>query len=228
MRRLILLFCLLAPPAHAADLAGRAAYLDLIKREAALRGVPPELADAVAMVETGYRTDAIGTSGEIGIMQVMPATARQLGFSGTLADLFAPSTNIALGVEYLGRAWAVSRGDICRTLMKYRAGLGEELMTPLSGQYCARAIAWLMDAASALGAGETMPRAQADPYVMAMPAPGVAAVRQAMAPMPAPHRRSMADRGAALQARFDSHVRRPAVARVAAAVTASVEDGGEE
>ena len=139
----------------------------LILREAALRGVPPEIADAVAMVETGYRADAVGTSGEIGIMQVMPATARQLGFSGTNDQLFVPETNIALGVAYLSRAWAASGGDICRALMKYRAGLAEELMTPLSSQYCAHAVAWLRGDRSLLATGHTAGRRGTGPVCRA-------------------------------------------------------------
>ncbi len=222
----LLLLCIAAVPARAAD---RADYLPLVLREAARRNVPPEIADAVAMVETGYRADAIGTSGEIGIMQVMPATARQLGFNGTLEGLFAPETNIALGVEYLSRAWAMSGGDICRTLMKYRAGLGEKVMTPLSGDYCARAVAWLRGGRSLLATGLTLPEPAApDPFVTAM-APGGARLRPvlAMAEAPLAYRRSMADRDAALQARVDSHRRRPAEAasRAAAAIAAA---GAEE
>ena len=161
-------------------------------------------------------------------MQVMPATARQLGFSGTLEDLFAPANNIALGVAYLGRAWAASGGDICRALMKYRAGLGEEVMTPLSSQYCARAIAWLMNSGSSLGdasSGEAgaAPVVQADPYVVRMPAPvGSVMVRPAMAVSSG--RRDL-DR-----APVDAHVRRiPAgiEARVTAAVNAAVSGVGE-
>ncbi len=229
MRRLTLLLCLISAPAQAADLAGRIAYLDIIRREAALRGVPAALADAVAMVETGYRADAVGTSGEIGIMQVMPATARQLGFSGTLDDLFAPPTNIALGVEYLSRAWQASGGSICRALMKYRAGLAEEVMTPLSGQYCTRALSWLASSGNDLGTPAPSAQLTPDPHVIAMPGATVPPqlVRPALAE--APYRRSMADREAAVQARFDSHVRRPVdtLARVSAAIAAATSEPEE-
>ena len=229
MRCLVLLLCLISAPAQAADLSGRTAYLGLIQREAALRGVPAALADAVAMVETGYRADAIGTSGEIGIMQMMPATARQLGFSGTLDDLFAPPTNIALGVEYLSRAWQASGGSICRALMKYRAGLAEEVMTPLSGQYCTRALGWLARSGGDLGAPTPTPQPAPDPYVVAMPNAAMPSqfVRPALAE--APYLRSMADREAAVQARFDSHLRRPAdtMARVSAAIAAATSDPEE-
>ena len=121
----------------------RAALWPLVRAEATRLGVPPALADAVAIIETGYTPGAVGSSGEIGMMQVMPGTARMLGFTGAMADLFVPATNIHYGVTYLAHAWAVSGGNACRALMKYRAGVGEEGFTPLSIQYCRRAVAWL-------------------------------------------------------------------------------------
>jgi hypothetical protein len=42
-------------------------------------------------------------------------------------------------VLYLGQAWRLADGDLCRALMKYRAGHGQEIMTPLSISYCNRA-----------------------------------------------------------------------------------------
>ena len=129
----------------------RTRLLPLVQAEAARQGVPPELADAVAMVETGYTENAVGTSGEIGLMQVMPATALMLGFTDTTDKLFDPATNIHYGVAYLARAWAASGGNACRALMKYRAGVGEESYSPLSIRYCQRAGAWLSAQNSPLG-----------------------------------------------------------------------------
>ncbi|HTZ70448.1 MAG TPA: lytic transglycosylase domain-containing protein [Acetobacteraceae bacterium] len=128
-----------APPANAA----RATLWPLVRAEALRQGVPPALADAVAIVETGYTTTSVGASGEIGMMQVMPATARMLGFSGDLKNLFDPATNIHYGVTYLAHAWEASGGNACRALMKYRAGVAEDGFSPLSIQYCRRAAAWL-------------------------------------------------------------------------------------
>jgi hypothetical protein len=118
---------------------GRARLLPLVTAEARRLGVPPDLADAVATIETGHTETAQGSSGEIGLMQVMPSTAWMLGFRGTSNDLFAPATNIHYGVTYLARALAASGGNLCRALMKYRAGVGEEGYSPLSIQYCRRA-----------------------------------------------------------------------------------------
>jgi hypothetical protein len=76
-------------------------------------------------------------------MQVMPGTARMLGFRGSLDELGAPATNIALGVRYLAQANSLAAGDLCTTVMKYRAGHGETRFSELSVRYCRRARAIL-------------------------------------------------------------------------------------
>jgi hypothetical protein len=97
------------------------------------------LVDAVIKVESDYRPDTIGAAGEIGLMQVLPSTARLLGFDGTDQELAEPAANIRLGATYLAKAWNLAQGDLCRALMKYRAGHGEDRMTPPSVEYCRRA-----------------------------------------------------------------------------------------
>jgi soluble lytic murein transglycosylase-like protein len=123
--------------------AARDVFRDISRREAMARGLPPEMADAVMRVESAYRADARGAAGEIGLMQVMPPTARMLGFSGTLEELAVPETNIALGVRYLAEAWRLARGDICTAAMKYRAGHNETRFSVLSVRYCERVRAHL-------------------------------------------------------------------------------------
>lgn len=108
-------------------------------REHALRaGLPPQIADAVAEVESSYNPSASGGYGEVGLMQVLPSTARMLGFSGTLQELAEPATNIRYGVAYLTGAWRLAGGDICTTVMKYRAGHGETRFSYRSVNYCQR------------------------------------------------------------------------------------------
>ncbi len=87
-------------------------------------------------VESGYNPGAIGTSGEIGLMQILPATARMRGFAGSNLDLAVPETNIHFGVTYLAGAWRLAGGDICTAVMKYRAGYGETRFSYLSVNYC--------------------------------------------------------------------------------------------
>jgi hypothetical protein len=158
MRWLTTCLLLLACPASAQETGLREVFLPQVTQEALANNIPPEIADAVAMVETGYR----------------PSTAASLGFHGSSTELFEPSINIHLAVQYLARAWANSGGDMCRAFTKYRAGVGTEITTPLSAQYCARAIAWLKGTNSALASAATMPQAAAapaaidDPHVIRM------------------------------------------------------------
>jgi hypothetical protein len=117
----------------------RAAVRALIEKETARTGLPADIAEAVVFVESRYDSTVIGRVGEIGLMQVRPETAAMLGFKGTTAELARPGTNIHYGVTYLAKAWRLAAGDLCRALMKYRAGHGEEIMTPRSAIYCNRA-----------------------------------------------------------------------------------------
>lgn len=132
-------------------------YRALVEREASRNGLPPDVADAVVAIESGYDPGAIGAVGEIGLMQVRPATAAMLGFKGDLAELARPEVNIRYGVTYLSQAWRLAGGDLCRALMKYRAGHGEETMSPLSVAYCLKARARLAAAGSPFAAGVSPP-----------------------------------------------------------------------
>jgi soluble lytic murein transglycosylase-like protein len=152
--------------------AARKTYRALIKREAEKNGLPPDIADAVAAIESGYDPGAIGGVGEIGLMQVRPETAAMLGFKGDLAELARPDINIHYGVTYLGQAWRLAGGDPCRALMKYRAGHGEEMMSALSATYCGRARAHLMAAGSPFAAAISVP------FVFDSPPPQARAARR--------------------------------------------------
>jgi hypothetical protein len=143
---------------------GRSHYLAVVAREAERRGLPTAVADAVVMIESAYNPSVVGTVGELGLMQVRPGTAAMLGFSGSNESLAEPETNVRYGVEYLAQAWRLSGGDLCRALMKYRAGHGEERMTPRSVEYCRRARLHLAaigsplaNVATAMAAGPSAP-----------------------------------------------------------------------
>ena len=117
----------------------RAAIRAIVEQEAARFNLPADIAEAVVRVESSFDPATIGGVGEIGLMQVRPGTAAMLGFRGTAAELAKPEINIRYGVTYLAKAWRLADGDLCRALMKYRAGHGEEIMSPLSVTYCNRA-----------------------------------------------------------------------------------------
>ena len=118
--------------------AGRDEYRPLIERESRASGVPPALVDAVMAVESGYNPAVVGMDGEIGLMQVLPSTARMLGFNGTAAELAVPEINIHYAAKYLAGAWRLAGEDLCTATMTYRAGHGETRFSSRSVDYCVR------------------------------------------------------------------------------------------
>jgi len=145
----------------------RQLYLDIFEQRAREHIVPAELVDAVAFVESAYDPSAIGQAGEIGIMQVMPSTAAMLGFQGNRAQLADADTNIRYGVQYLAGAVRQGGGDLCRALMKYRAGYGEEGMSARSVEYCRRVRDHLAALGSPLATSVSMPLPPALPVTRA-------------------------------------------------------------
>jgi hypothetical protein len=127
------------PASNSERFPARAAIRAIIEREAASTRLPADIAEAVVFVESRYDSTVVGGVGEIGVMQVRPETAAMLGFRGTIAELATLEINIHYGVIYLSRAWRLAGGDLCRALMKYRAGHGEEIMSARSRIYCNRA-----------------------------------------------------------------------------------------
>ncbi len=126
---------------HAANGGGKSApgaYRELIGRYAAAYGVPVGLAHAVVRVESNYRANARGGAGEIGLMQIKPATARMLGYRGNANGLFNPETNVKYGMKYLAMAHRLGGGSVCGTILKYNAGHAARRMNPVSAAYCAK------------------------------------------------------------------------------------------
>jgi soluble lytic murein transglycosylase-like protein len=113
-------------------------YAEIISRHAQRLGVPEGLAHAVIQVESNYRANARGQAGEIGLMQIKPATARGIGFSGNTQALYDPETNIRYGMKYLAQARQLAGGDLCGTILRYNAGHGAKRMNRISSNYCNR------------------------------------------------------------------------------------------
>ncbi|REJ34932.1 MAG: hypothetical protein DIU84_07330 [Bacillota bacterium] len=109
------------PRGRSGDLAA------LLIREGVRSGVDPWLLAAVIEVESGFRADAVGSSGEIGLMQILPSTARRVaaavGIDGfTRESLFDPAVNVRLGAAHLGSLLARFHGDEVAALTTYNAG----------------------------------------------------------------------------------------------------------
>ncbi|MBX3568422.1 MAG: transglycosylase SLT domain-containing protein [Rhizobiaceae bacterium] len=127
-----------------AMMAAQAGDFDgMIRRHASENGVPLALAYAVVRVESAYRPNVRGSAGEVGLMQIKPATARLMGYRGGVGGLFDPETNIRFGMKYLGMAHRLGGGPTCRTILKYNAGHAAKRMNPVSRAYCDKVLAYL-------------------------------------------------------------------------------------
>ncbi len=91
-------------------------YGEIIDRLSAEQGVPVKLVRAVIQVESAYNERARSPKGAMGLMQLMPATARQYA----VADPYDPTANIEAGVKHLKSL--LQRLPVALALAAYNAG----------------------------------------------------------------------------------------------------------
>ena len=97
------------------------AELDKIIADAAERhNVDANLVRAVVKVESNFNPSARSRKGAMGLMQLMPATARNLNVS----DPYDPQQNVDAGVRHLKQLLDIYNGDLNRSLAAYNAGAG--------------------------------------------------------------------------------------------------------
>lgn len=94
------------------------AYASEIEQAARQYQVDPALVRAVIHAESGFNPRARSPKGAIGLMQLMPATARLMGVD----DPHQPQHNIRGGVRYLAELLARFRSDITLATAAYNAG----------------------------------------------------------------------------------------------------------
>lgn len=82
-------------------------------------GLEPDFVRSVALVESGLRQNSLSPKGAIGLMQLMPLTAGQLGVDPTLA-----SQNAMGGAAFLRQLLIKYKGDSALALAAYNAGPG--------------------------------------------------------------------------------------------------------
>ena len=95
---------------------------EIIEQAATVHGLRPEFVRSVASVESAYRVSAISPKGAIGLMQLMPGTAKDLG-----ANPHDPIENAEAGVRYLKQLllkYANSGDPVRLALAAYNAGPG--------------------------------------------------------------------------------------------------------
>lgn len=94
-------------------------YGEIISAVSEAHGVDPLLVRALIQVESGYRPRARSPKGAMGLMQLMPATAREY----KVRNPFDPRANIEAGIKHL-KSLIDTFGDVKLSLAAYNAGEG--------------------------------------------------------------------------------------------------------
>ncbi|WNC67965.1 lytic transglycosylase domain-containing protein [Thalassotalea nanhaiensis] len=95
-------------------------YNDLILKNAFLHNVDPALIRAIIHAESHFKENATSKVGAQGLMQLMPATAKELG----VKDSLKAADNIQGGVKHLAKLLKKYRGNIKLVAAAYNAGEG--------------------------------------------------------------------------------------------------------
>jgi soluble lytic murein transglycosylase-like protein len=93
-------------------------YTQLISSAASMHQLDPALIRAVIHAESAFRPTVISKKGAVGLMQLMPKTAEQLG----VTDASVPAQNIAAGSQYLATLLQQFDGNVDLALAAYNAG----------------------------------------------------------------------------------------------------------
>jgi soluble lytic murein transglycosylase-like protein len=104
----------------AASSAASQRYESLVQEHATRQALRPALVRAVIQVESGFNAFATSPKGAMGLMQLMPQTARELG----VRDAYDPAENIRGGTVYLRQLLDKYDGNEELALAAYNAGSG--------------------------------------------------------------------------------------------------------
>jgi len=107
-----------APPLHPNETPELRAA---INRWADHYDLPRDLVHRLAIRESTHNPRA-RNGPYYGLLQILPATARSMGFDGPNAALLDPDTNLKYGLRYLSGAWLVAEGDPDRAIFLYAKG----------------------------------------------------------------------------------------------------------
>ena len=95
-----------------------------MSRAATRYRLDPLLLHAIASVESNHHASARSSAGAIGVMQVMPDTARRFGVREPERDLHDPAINIEVGAAYLSDLRTQYENNLKLMLAAYNAGEG--------------------------------------------------------------------------------------------------------
>ena len=93
---------------------------DAVAAASGTSGIDSDLIDSVIKAESNFNPHAISRKGARGLMQLMPATAEQLG----VKDAFDPQANVDAGSRYLRDLLLEYHRDLAKALAAYNAGAG--------------------------------------------------------------------------------------------------------
>jgi soluble lytic murein transglycosylase-like protein len=119
--RLVLACAAIACTLPAAASEERAQIDALVAQHAKAHGIPETLVHRVIRRESGYNPRA-SHKGNFGLMQIRYATARGMGYRGTVSGLLDANTNLTYAVPYLANAYKVAGGNPDRAVALYAGG----------------------------------------------------------------------------------------------------------
>jgi len=93
----------------------------LVRKYAAVHDIPESLLHRVIQRESGYNP-AARNGPYYGLMQILPQTARTMGYEGPPEGLLDAETNLTYAGRYLRGAWLVADGSQDRAVMWYSKG----------------------------------------------------------------------------------------------------------
>ncbi len=105
---------------HASDQSLR--FFRQIQAVSSTFNIDPLLLHAIAHVESRHNPQAVSPAGAIGLMQVMPATARRFGLENPEYQLFDPMENLVVSSRYLRTLYGYFGNDLPLVLAAYNAG----------------------------------------------------------------------------------------------------------
>lgn len=97
----------------------------LINKYADLYEIPRPLVHRLAIRESTHRPEAINRP-YYGLLQILPATAKSMGFQGQPKDLLDAETNLKYAGKYLRGAWLISDGSYDNAVKHYSRGYWHE------------------------------------------------------------------------------------------------------